>query len=280
LIRRWREGGYRLSRRVPARAVVFDHVPKTGGTAINQALERLFSARQVAADRHVDAAAGNFQFAERYPIICGHFGGALRRRFQRETGRLTFTVIREPMARAVSTYSYWRHHVGPDHPGYALPMVRAARDLEFAAFIRSEDPLLRRNLFNTQFGHLEGGAKLSQDLEHQHRYAGRVEALAEEFEVFGTTEQLAETLQWLLREIGHPRPNARRLLERVPENRSPALDASQISAADRRYVMERNRLDQALHEIARRRLAQARQTRRTAFIGSARGELSRPSSAD
>jgi hypothetical protein len=259
---------------------VFDHVPKTGGTAINQALERLFSARQVAADRHVDVAAGSFEFAERYPIICGHFGGALRRRFQREGGRLAFTVIRDPVPRAISTYSYWRHRVGPDHPGYALPMVQAARDLEFAAFIRSEDALLRRNLFNTHFGHLEGAAELSQDFEHQDRYAGRIEALAEEFAVLGTTEELAETLQWLLREIGHPRPNAQRLLERGLKNRSPALDASQISAADRRYVMERNRLDQALHEIARRRLAQASQRRRIVTVRSAWARLSRPSSAD
>lgn len=77
LLRRWKRR-IRPSR-LPAPLGQFalsDHVPKTGGTAVNHALLRIFSSEHVAIDRHVDVADGKLEFADRYPIICGHFGGS------------------------------------------------------------------------------------------------------------------------------------------------------------------------------------------------------------
>lgn len=260
----------------PRRSVIFDHVPKTGGTALNQALLQIFTPEHVAVNRHVDIAAGNLEFADRYPIISGHFGGSWRRRLRRDGERVTFAVVRDPIDRAISSYNFWRHRIPSGSPEFWSPMVQAAKTLPFAAFIRASDAHIKDNLFNLQFAHLAGGEILgpAYDPEDQAPHAGKVEGVAAEIDVVGVTERLPETLQCVLDAIGaRTRENARSLLAKVERNASPRFDPTEVSSEDRAFLMARNQLDLALHSIAADRLDRAvRARRRAAFkLGRARG---------
>jgi len=274
LIRRLHER--RMAARSPApprRFAIFDHVPKTGGTALNQALLRILTSEHVAVNRHVDVAAGNLEFADRYPIISGHFGGAHRRQFQRDRNRLTFTVIRDPVRRAISTYTYWRHNIPVDSPDFQAPTVQAAKTRSFGAFIRSEEPFIKINLFNTHVLMLAGPETFDSacEPECQALYRDKIAALADEFDVIGVTERLPDTLQCFLTAIGFRAPlKARDLLTRVEKNASPALDPTEISSADRAFLAERNELDFELHAVAEARLDRLLQAQAEAAIGRLR----------
>lgn len=204
-----------------------------------------------------DVAAGTLDFADRYPIITGHFGGDWRRRFQRDGDRLAFTVIRDPVDRAISTYSFWRHRIRIGHPHFERPTIQAAKALSFADFIRSNDPNLKADIFNKHYSMLAGGdlAGTVREPEAQARNRANVAALAAEFDVIGTTERLPEALRGFLRAIGLRRqPDIRSLLAQVARNASPRLDVAEISSADRSFIAERNQLDFELHAIAGARL--------------------------
>lgn len=282
LVHRWHgaEGAAECSAPLTAtRWGLFDHVPKTGGTAINQALARLFPL-QVSTDSHKLVAAGDLGFAGSYPIICGHFGGRWRRKFRAEKDRVTFTVIRDPVARVISTYSYWRHRVEPGHTGYHRPGVEAARTLDFASFIRADVPDARNDLFNRHFAHLNGADKRADlELADPADHADRIAALADEFDVLGTTERLADSLQWFLRELGCERPRTEALLQSVSANRSPRLADTEITRVDRNYILERSRLDLALLQIARKRMRRFAWSCYAKDARNAWAILSRPSSA-
>jgi Sulfotransferase family len=241
----------------PRRFAVFDHVPKTGGTAINQALLRLFSPAHVAVNRHVDIAAGMLDFADRYPIVSGHFGGKWRREFQRGRNRLTFTLIRDPIKRAISTYSFWRHRVREGSANFNKPTVQAAKSRSFGDFIRSEEPVIKISLFNTHFVLLAGRDRFepASEPENQARYRDLIVGLVDEFDVIGVTERLPDTLGCFLAAVGHRAPRkARALLTQVERNASPALDPREITSADRAFLAERNALDFELHAAAEARL--------------------------
>jgi hypothetical protein len=258
LIRQLHERPMALRSPAPLRRfAIFDHVPKTGGTALNQALLEILTPERVAVNRHVDVAADNLDFADRYLIITGHFGGAWRRRLQRRGERLTFTVIRDPVDRAISLYNYWRHRIPNHAPEFSWPAVQAAKTLRFADFIRANDAGVKRSLFNTHYSQLAGGrsARKAYRPESQKRYLRRVKRLAAEFDVIGITERLSESLEWFLDAVGSPAPeDTRSLLAKVDKNASPRFDPAEMSSEDRAFVVERNQLDLALHAIAADRL--------------------------
>lgn len=242
------------------RFAIFDHVPKTGGTALNQALLEIFTSERVAVNRHVDVAAGDLGFADRYLIIAGHFGGTWRRRLQRRGERMTFTVIRDPVDRAQSLYSYWRHRI-PNHAvEFSWPAVHAAKTLRFADFIRTNDTGVQRSLFNTHYSQLAGdrSAREAHRPEYQSRYARKVQKLAAEFDVIGVTERLSESLECFLDAVGSPaHESAQSLLARVDKNKSPRLDPTEMSSEDQTFLLACNQLDLALYAIAANRLDRA-----------------------
>lgn len=176
-------------------------------------------------------------------------------------------MIRDPVERAISSYSYWRHRISTLDRQFYLPMVQAAKTPGFADFIRSGEQTLKRNLFNTHYTHLAGGALsvTACEPEHQAEYARKVASLAAEFDVIGVTERLPESLHCFLAAIGFREPiNLPALLARTPRNASPPPEPNMVSQEDRAFIMERNRLDFALHAIAAERLDRALRDRRWA----------------
>lgn len=245
------------------RWAIFDHVPKTGGTAVNLALASILPQGSAAINRHVDIAEENFDFAETYPIISGHFGGEWRRRFRRSHSRLTFTIIRDPVKRVMSTYSYWRHQIPEGHRDFWAPTVQAAKTLRFSEFIRTDIKDVKIRLFNTQYAFLSAGQNYDGVCEPENQACHRreIRRLTGEFDVMGVTERLPDAIRVFLAAVGFAAPvDVQAVLAQVERNASPALE--EIADEDVAYIASRNELDFELHAIANARLARHRRWNR------------------
>jgi hypothetical protein len=112
---------------IPAEPRCFMHVPKSGGTSIRVALEQALPSGRISPKRHDASLFGGFNEFDRidpnlrallairddelaalsdYPVISGHF--SLSTLLRVTSASAVATVLREPRARVLSTYAFWR----------------------------------------------------------------------------------------------------------------------------------------------------------------------------
>jgi hypothetical protein len=128
----------------------FLHVPKSAGTSVTAALEACLPARSVSPKRQdaellcgftaldqIAAAAREILVVEpeevaglrQYPVVSGHF--SLATLSQVSPPELIATVLREPRARLLSHYTYWRLSSGLREMWHGYPpMLEALRPLD------------------------------------------------------------------------------------------------------------------------------------------------------
>lgn len=129
-----------------SRPVVFNHIPKTAGTALTNALVAALDAVRIrtgmdpyvlgpfvdldvlgAAARRL-VAAGPEELPEQVDLVAGHFTPTTTR--ARYPGARDLTVLREPRTRLLSQWLFTRAHTDRElrqWPGYA-DLIRASRD--------------------------------------------------------------------------------------------------------------------------------------------------------
>jgi hypothetical protein len=119
--------------RVPP-ILVFLHVPRSGGTALHNALSAHFPPGQICPERMNQLPKIPPREMAGYRLFSGHY------RFEQleltPQPRLAVTVLREPRQRLVPLYRHWRRHapwMAEGNPGLWL-----AQTLPLAAFLRSE----------------------------------------------------------------------------------------------------------------------------------------------
>ena len=203
--------------------VGFLHLEKTAGSAVTQVLELLFHPAQISpflADAHrVDADA-----LRRAAFVRSHCDLPELRRIDPE--RFIVTFLREPRARILSLYHYWRSHtaegqVAPGvHPGAAL-----ANRLGLLELLRDPSPAIRDAIDNFYVRRLTGihdrgpeGDRLARDPD-----GALADALAalDGIEFVGVTERMDESMAAL-----------GRALEFVPPARSPRVNGTADNAAE------------------------------------------------
>jgi hypothetical protein len=144
-IGRSRERDSKLRREVdwqhPARSYeaatwVFLHIQKTGGTSLQNMIVESFGAESAYHEHddslHLHCPAELAQ----YSAFAGHFHHDSLAFIPRRTLNV-FTVVREPIARLVSLYNFWRAH-DPSAPGFHDSM-RLARELDLETFYGCRD---------------------------------------------------------------------------------------------------------------------------------------------
>ena len=261
LLPRLAHGG-RTARETPR--LVFIHLPRTGGTAIQHFLEDLVGAASVARIRLPADVLGQLADLRAKPIVIGHFFYPVIRLLP-ETA--VATVVRDPVERSISVWEYlqWQQH----HPDHEVLGARGIRSLdEFA-----EDALLAGHVRNNQtqllgceydiesiVSALEAG---EIDLPEAVRLTGEAErAPANEatlrcakkrlagMVIVGVTEELAVVAGPLEEHLGASSAHS---LE--PENVSPHAIVARRSEAYGRATRERlaelNSLDEELYAFAR-----------------------------
>jgi hypothetical protein len=223
------------------RVLVFLHLPRTAGTTLARFLRSKFAPAEVF---HPYLAAGE-TLAEQLPAL-----RALSRR-TRDRLRLVLaghaefgqhealgssvrylTVTRNPVDRVVSTYRFLHDH--PDDPLY--PQV-VGEGMSLASFVRSKSA---KGINDWQVRCLAGVPRNAPEwgsdvLEKAKRN------IEEHFAVVGVTERFPEMIVLLGRLFGW------RDLHYATLNTSSST--APCTDEDRRLILERNQLDQKLHEF-------------------------------
>ena len=236
----------------PAPCTVFLHIPKTGGVTLRGALRQKYPGRVITLHSPREPArVGQLPLAERRSarILTGHLPHGVDRYMPQ--GCDYITMLREPVARAVSTY----HHV-LDHPQHWFHEEVVRNEMGLEDFVEAVagpmDNLQTRLLSGRVEGELVTRAPGQVEVTRLGtEVLNRARANLDRFLVVGLTERFDESVILVRRALGWRLPMyAKRNAARGQRRPPPSDRASEL-------ISERDRLDMALYEHAQRVLAAA-----------------------
>jgi hypothetical protein len=114
---------------------LFDHLPKTGGTALRTVFGEMFGPQNVSPHLEGRSEIWAIQKYSRFRVISGHFLSLLPGD-DRSGGRVRLTMLRHPIDRAVSEYFYWRHHA---FEGVDDKLAKWAQEYDICTFFRMRE---------------------------------------------------------------------------------------------------------------------------------------------
>ncbi|MBE9640246.1 sulfotransferase family 2 domain-containing protein [Salipiger mangrovisoli] len=238
--------------------VVLFHFPKTGGTSLHRFLLPQFRPEAVCPERlrNIDRFGPEELAAFRY--VSAHMD------YQRlqliPAPRYTITVLREPKARVLSLYYFWRAHAWRVVEARNLKGPRLAKEKGLLEFLRHRTEGIPSDIDNYYARSLIGrhwvGPRGEMALPDEEALPLALERLAE-FDTIGFTEDMPGLFSEVTARLGiampQPLPWALSARDRashpdmeevVPEEITPEIDAE----------LERlTRLDRVIYEEARRR---------------------------
>ena len=230
----------------PMPKALFNHIPKTGGVALGGALSSQLPPGHVSPPIFSGDPDAKVPDPGQWRVVRGHLGFGFADRVSDAGERLKFTVVREPVARFMSEYNYWRYHIDSNHPAFNLDYIQAAKRYGFSEFLRWRF-VEQKQSANFQTWFLSGiGVSDGTSPEAVAR-----EALAH-YDVVGVTDDLPKALDAISDrlDVRLARP-ASELLSMVNRNSSSGENA--VCADDRDFIEQRAPMDLALYQEARRR---------------------------
>ena len=224
----------------PDEALIFLHIPKTGGSTLYKILEQQYAPFEtITLDTPGVARFKTLSADERgrYRLIQGHLCFGLHRFIPRASTYIT--LLRDPIERAVSFYYYAR--TTPDH--YLYPVLTAER-LDLKTMLARK---LTSELCNDQTRALAGDEWEDPERVVTRDALDRAKAnLQRHFRLVGLLEEFDASLLLLHRAFGWQVPFY--FKENVTKAKPP--EAS-LDVETRRLVEDTNSLDLELYEFAR-----------------------------
>jgi len=232
-----------VSGEADTRTFVFDHIPKTGGSAFKTVLEQIFGVENIS-----PAVSGRSElWAEQkyadYPVITGHFhspipmGGA-----HRERARIT--ILRDPIDRAISEYYYYRYDVQRVEWN---KLAVLAKDYDLYGYIKileaNRDAAIS-NCYSRRFA-----SQLSRQLWSEDKILRLAKAALDRYDFVGLQEQFVDSVDMFCCKFGLPpvpdipRVNATSSRQRLQE----------IDSKTHKHLVRMNRLDTELYNYALQR---------------------------
>jgi hypothetical protein len=244
----------------PTTRLVFLHLPRTGGTTLHRQLLAAFPPEQVCPERFPDLYRWPEERLAPYRLFSGHF---TTRAVDRIPGdKVRVTVLRDPVARILSTWQFWARHNEAWHATGTYAGPAAARNSpDLATFLATREPEVCDAVNNQMARYLAGqvtarregglwenGVRLTDE-----GVLARAEAQLRSFEFVGLTEELDGLYQRLVPACGLPPcPRLPRLNSR--DDQGPILDAvrePELTPEALALLDDLTRLDRPLYALAR-----------------------------
>jgi len=254
----------------------FLHLEKCGGVAVVKWLTEQFHPDQIDPDPLRAAPPHNFYRAPpgigrditKYSLLWGHFGLPTLERIEPE--RFIFTMLRDPRARLISLYRYWRA-VNPamvddiEHD----PVVGSAHRNDLLGFLRDPEPLLRDYIDNFYVRRLTGryvtGATTDPLIRSPVAALNQAVAALDRIGFVGITERMDESIHRLAALIGAKPPEGPVRGNIAAENHTDPsgwfrrTETVTITAEAEAEIERLTRLDRVVYETARARFDGATQ---------------------
>jgi len=218
---------------------IFNHIPKTGGTSFLAICRDNLDPAEISP--HLDdTEIRRLQPArfERYRLIRGHISVLVQAGFCRS--RYSMTLLREPIRRIFSAYTFWR--TSPE----SNPVTAKAKEVSFTDFVQYfiDSPTIIQNPYTHHLAAVSRDCPAYPADEAALLAAARRNLAA--FDFVGVCEELGRSVRLLCAELGWRLPDA------VPHQNRTASE-ERFAGIDRKtmeILRERNRLDAELYEYA------------------------------
>lgn len=223
------------------RRLLFDHLPKCGGTSLKHYLCGCYAGRrqvlldgvnpypQMEAFRAMRAGE-----RARVGLVFGHLAGMLRGDVRPD--RLKVTVLREPVERVVSHYFYAR-----STPAHYLYGALREEGMTLERYVVSGMCHEVRNWFTA---HFSGFEPERVEAEPEAALAEAVRVLSEEYDGVGVLERLDVFAEWLRVRARLPEAYSGRRLNANPKGSV----LNQVTEAELRVIRAHNALDIRLYD--------------------------------
>jgi hypothetical protein len=223
---------------LPPKHYIFNHIPKTGGISFMAVCQANLDSAEISP--HLGGGGTSLAPAarfEHYKLIHGHFSVLAQAGVCRS--RYSMTLLRDPIRRIFSTYTFWRTE--PENPWTAK-----AKELPFADFVRyfMDSPAIVHNPYTYHLAAI-GRDCGAYPADESALLAAAKRNLAA-FNFVGICEEFAGSVNLLCAELGWHAPAV------MPhENRTASEDRfGGIDAQTMEILRDRNRMDLELYEYA------------------------------
>ena len=217
---------------------IFNHIPKTAGISFLAVCRANLAPSEISP--HLEDSELRLMPTERlehYKLIRGHISLLSQIRFCRS--RCSLIMLREPIHRIFSTYTYWRTE--PYNP-----LTAKAKELSFPDFVRyfADSPAIIHNPYTHHLGAVGRDCAVSPGDERALLAAAKRNLSA--FDFVGISEAFERSVRLLCTQLGW------RLPAEIPHaNRSSAsVRFSGIDSQTMDILLERNGLDLELYDCA------------------------------
>jgi hypothetical protein len=215
---------------------IFNHIPKTGGITLLTICRRNLADAEISPHltEHEIRLMPAARF-EHYTLVAGHFSLLTQAGFCRS--RYSMTLLRDPIRRIVSAYTYWR--LAAEHN----PVTAKAKEVSFTDFVRyfMDSPAIIQNPYTYHF------AGIGRDFPRYPADASSLLAAAKDnltaFDFIGICEEFERSARLLCGELGWHLPTP------IPhENRTSSEDKfGGIDPQTMEMLRDYNRLDLELY---------------------------------
>ncbi|RMF81956.1 MAG: hypothetical protein D6737_03380 [Chloroflexi bacterium] len=222
----------------PDDVLMFIHIFKTAGTALTHLVEQQFAEHEIYARRGAHILRATPDELKPYRYVTGHYPYSAQRLLPRKP--VMMTILREPVARALSFYGYTRLQTDPN------PIHDIARATTLDAFVRH--PLVERDIANMMTWFL--AAEIEDYLARDRMLTADDLQIArtrlQEMAFVGLTEHFAESV-WLLHHTFGWSHDVE--IKRINATPNP-VKRDDVSQATIDHIIALNQLDIELYALA------------------------------
>jgi hypothetical protein len=243
-------------------ALVFLHLPKTGGSTLHELFSAHFAPEEICPQRHSNLRAYSVDELRQWRFFSGHFDADEIRRIPRPL--FVVTVLRDPIERLLSLYYFWKRHTDEFINKFSADFLRMTKDGTLLDFLRNSHPMILHAAHNAMVRQLAGAVKTTASGYGLMKSGETAESVTEaqlmslalknllSFDVVGNTSELSLVYERVASVFGMksypsiPKINTR---EDVDEHVGP-VTPEPITPEIQALLEEKTRLDRMLYQLA------------------------------